>query len=91
MCRLLPRPSLWVSYHGAAASSSQLFDTSHTPLEDMVLQSTSFNDAKVHLNVIKIRMLEVRNLDWQSDGDACIDVKAPRYRCTDVKKQCADA
>ena len=30
-------------------------------------------------------MLEVRNLDVQSDGDACIDVKAQRYRCIDVK------
>ena len=57
----------------------------------MVLQAPSFNDAKVHVIVIKIRMLEVRNLDLQSDGDACKDVKAQRYRCTDVKKQCADA
>ena len=61
--------SLLVSHHGAAASSSQLLDTSHTALEDMVLQSTRFNDAKVQLNVIKIRMLEVRNLDLQSNGD----------------------
>ena len=35
----------------------------------MVLQSTSFNDARVELNVIRIRMLEVRNLDLQSNGD----------------------
>ena len=60
--------SLSVTYHGAAESSSQLLDTSHTALEDMELQSTSFNDAKVQLNVIKIRMLEVRNLDLQSNG-----------------------
>ena len=89
MCRLLPRPPR--CRYRTTALLLHPPSCSTRPTHHMVLQSTSFNDAKVHLNVIKIRMLEVRNLDLQSDGDACIDAQAQRYRCTDVKKQCADA
>ena len=92
MSRLLPRPPR-CRYRTAALQRHppSLLDTSHTALEHIVMQSRSFNDARVQLNVIKVRILEVRNLDLESNGDAlvhgCIDVRAHRYRCTDVKMQ----
>ena len=66
---LLPRPSRCRYRTGAAASCSQ-FGTSHTALEDMVLQSTSFNDAAE----IQMHRREDANIPMQRCGCKCIGV-----------------